>query len=126
MQNLLQTVQLQFKIYNPEIEPEHDTDYPCNCAVHNYQRLKYNRLPVQKKWSEAVMYPGQFPSRPGARLFAIVRLTLLQGRKRTTTAMCMETPSSPAIRTSFVLCPHMDSFRITGGCRDHNQALMQG
>jgi hypothetical protein len=59
MQNLLQSIQLAFRIYNSEIEPEHDTDYYCNCAIHQYKRRKINRLDVQAMWSKAVMYPGE-------------------------------------------------------------------
>jgi hypothetical protein len=59
MQNLLQTVQMKFGIYNSDIEPEHDTDYYCNCMIHMYQRRKWARIPVQDKWSKAVMYPGE-------------------------------------------------------------------
>jgi len=59
MQNALQTLQLQYGIYNTEIEPEHETDYYCNCPIHNYQRMKWARYRVQDMWSHAVMYPGQ-------------------------------------------------------------------
>lgn len=59
MQNLLQSVQMRYRIYNSDIEPEHDTDYYCNCLIHQYQRKKWNRLPVQEMWSKAVMYPGE-------------------------------------------------------------------
>lgn len=59
MQNLLQSLQLQYGIYNSEIEPEHETDYYCNCPIHHYKTLKYNRSSVQDMWSRAVMYPGQ-------------------------------------------------------------------
>lgn len=59
MQNLLQSVQLAYRIYNSDIEPEHDSDYYCNCAIHQYKRRKMNRLGVQEMWSKAVMYPGQ-------------------------------------------------------------------
>lgn len=59
MQQLLQNVQYQMKIYNPDIDPEHDVDYPCNCAIHQYQIAKWRRYPVQNTWSEAVMYPGK-------------------------------------------------------------------
>jgi hypothetical protein len=58
MQNELQTLQMSYKIYNPEIEPEHETDYYCSCPVHLYQRMKFARYPVQDMWSHAVMYPG--------------------------------------------------------------------
>ncbi|UZJ56243.1 hypothetical protein CBS101457_005563 [Exobasidium rhododendri] len=59
MQNLLQSVQLAFGIYNTDIEPEHETDYYCGCGICNYQRKKWNRLGVQDKWSRAVIYPGE-------------------------------------------------------------------
>ncbi|KAK9234133.1 hypothetical protein V1525DRAFT_428682 [Lipomyces kononenkoae] len=59
MQNLLQSLQIQYGIYNSEIEPEHDTDYYCNCPIHNYMRLKISRSGVQDMWSRAVMYPGE-------------------------------------------------------------------
>jgi hypothetical protein len=59
MQNHLQTVQLQYRIYNSDIEPEHDSDYYCSCAIHQYKRMKINRLGVQEMWSKAVMYPGE-------------------------------------------------------------------
>ncbi len=59
MQNLLQNLQMQYGIYNSEIEPEHDTDYYCGCPIHNYQRMKWGRYKVQDMWSRAVMYPGQ-------------------------------------------------------------------
>ncbi|KAF7188986.1 hypothetical protein HII31_09676 [Pseudocercospora fuligena] len=59
MQQTLQNLQYQYNIYNSEIEPEHDCDYPCSCPIHNYKRLKYHRYGVQKQWSKAVMYPGE-------------------------------------------------------------------
>lgn len=59
MQNALQTLQFQYRIYNSEIEPEHDTDYYCNCAIHKYQQMKRSRGNVLRAWSEAVMYPGE-------------------------------------------------------------------
>ncbi|KAK9242633.1 hypothetical protein V1506DRAFT_562735 [Lipomyces tetrasporus] len=59
MQNLLQSLQIQYGIYNSEIEPEHDTDYYCDCPIHNYMRLKSSRSEVQDMWSRAVMYPGE-------------------------------------------------------------------
>ncbi|KXS93691.1 hypothetical protein AC578_8327 [Pseudocercospora eumusae] len=59
MQQALQTLQYQYNIYNSEIEPEHDCDYPCSCPIHSYKRLKYHRYGVQKQWSKAVMYPGE-------------------------------------------------------------------
>jgi hypothetical protein len=59
MYNLLQNVQMQYRIYNSDIEPEHDTDWYCNCAIHQYKQMKINRLGVQELWSKAVMYPGQ-------------------------------------------------------------------
>ena len=59
MQNLLQNVQLAYRIYNSDIEPEHDSDFYCNCGIHQYKRRKMNRLGVQDMWSKAVMYPGK-------------------------------------------------------------------
>ncbi|KAJ5690348.1 hypothetical protein N7462_004740 [Penicillium macrosclerotiorum] len=59
MQNMLQTVQLQFLIYNSEIEPEHDTDFYCSCQIHQYKARKMNRLGVHAMWCKAVMYPGE-------------------------------------------------------------------
>lgn len=59
MQNALQNLQFQYRIYNSEIEPEHETDYWCGCPIHQYQRMKWHRYPVQKMWSNAVMYPGK-------------------------------------------------------------------
>ncbi|KAK9251222.1 hypothetical protein V1507DRAFT_465312, partial [Lipomyces tetrasporus] len=58
-ENLLQSLQIQYGIYNSEIEPEHDTDYYCDCPIHNYMRLKSSRSGVQDMWSRAVMYPGE-------------------------------------------------------------------
>lgn len=59
MQNLLQNLQYQYEIYNSDLEPEHDIDGMCNCPVHQYKTIKFQRLPVQNKWSKAVMYPGR-------------------------------------------------------------------
>lgn len=59
MQQMLQSLQLKYGIYNSDIEPEHETDYPCSCPVHQYQRRKWGRYGVQKMWSKAVMYPGE-------------------------------------------------------------------
>jgi len=59
MQTALQNLQFKYGIYNSEIEPEHETDYPCSCPIHQYQRMKWNRYGVQEMWSKAVMYPGQ-------------------------------------------------------------------
>jgi hypothetical protein len=59
MQNVLQSVQLAFRIYNSDIEPEHETENPCYCAIHQYERRKMSRLGVQDMWSKAVMYPGE-------------------------------------------------------------------
>lgn len=58
MQNLLQSVQLSYGIYNSDIEPEHETDWYCNCLVHQYKNRKMSRLGVQEMWANAVMYPG--------------------------------------------------------------------
>ncbi|KAL6799817.1 hypothetical protein J3E68DRAFT_424454 [Trichoderma sp. SZMC 28012] len=60
MQNTLQQVQLAHRIFNSDIEPEHDVDgFLCGCDIHQYMALKVRRLLVQNKWSEAVMYPGE-------------------------------------------------------------------
>ncbi|CAK7275402.1 hypothetical protein SEPCBS57363_006661 [Sporothrix epigloea] len=59
MQQALQSLQYAFRIYNPEIEPEHETEYYCDCAIHQYLRRKMNRLGIQRMWSDAVMYPGE-------------------------------------------------------------------
>lgn len=59
MQITLQNLQFSYRIYNSDIEPEHDTEYWCNCAIHQYKRAKINRLGVQDMWSKAVMYPGE-------------------------------------------------------------------
>lgn len=59
MQNALQNLQFEYRIYNPEIEPEHESDYYCNCSIHQFMRRKMNRLGVQRMWSDAVMYPGE-------------------------------------------------------------------
>ena len=59
MQLRLQSLQLAYRIYNSDVEPEHETDYYCNCRIHQYKYAKQNRLGVQKMWAEAVMYPGE-------------------------------------------------------------------
>lgn len=59
MQQMLQNLQYQFRIYNSEIEPDHDSDYFCNCPIHQYQARKRMRYGVQERWSRAVMYPGE-------------------------------------------------------------------
>ncbi|OAA71338.1 von Willebrand factor, type A [Cordyceps fumosorosea ARSEF 2679] len=59
MQTMLQTVQFQFKLYNPDLEPEHEFEGYCDCLVHQYQRRKWDRRGVQTMWSKAVMYPGE-------------------------------------------------------------------
>jgi len=59
MQQMLLNVQQAYRIYNSDIEPEHDSDYYCSCAIHQYKRRKMNRLGVQDMWSKAVMYPGE-------------------------------------------------------------------
>lgn len=59
MQNLRQAVQQASRVFNPEIEPEHETDYFCDCPIHRYMQKKRNRLAIQELWSKAVMYPGE-------------------------------------------------------------------
>ncbi|KAF2810386.1 uncharacterized protein BDZ99DRAFT_520457 [Mytilinidion resinicola] len=59
MQTALQNLQFKYRIYNSEIEPEHEYDGYCNCPIHQYQRMKWSRYRVQEFWSQAVMYPGE-------------------------------------------------------------------
>lgn len=59
MQQALLRLQYQYRIFNSDIEPEHDSDYPCNCAIHQYKARKAARFKVQDMWSKAVMYPGE-------------------------------------------------------------------
>lgn len=59
MQNLLLKVQLTHRIYNSDIEPEHEADWYCRCAIHQYKNKKIARLGVHDMWSKAVMYPGK-------------------------------------------------------------------
>ncbi|CAK7199563.1 hypothetical protein SEUCBS139899_002243 [Sporothrix eucalyptigena] len=59
MQQALQNLQYEYRIYNPEIEPEHESDYYCSCSIHQFMRRKMNRLGVQRMWADAVMYPGE-------------------------------------------------------------------
>ena len=56
---LFHLAQRASRIYNPEIEPEHETTLMCDCAVHKYWERKLDRLEVQDQWSRAVMYPGE-------------------------------------------------------------------
>jgi len=56
---LFHLAQRACRIYNPEIEPEHETTFMCDCAVHKYWERKLDRLDVQDQWSRAVMYPGE-------------------------------------------------------------------
>ena len=58
MQQMLQNLQFRYGIYNSDIEPEHETDYPCSCAICGYKRAKWRRYGVQEMWSKAVLYPG--------------------------------------------------------------------
>lgn len=58
MQQRLQDLRYQYRIYNSDIEPEHEADYWCSCPIHQYRQLKWNRRGVQEMWSKAVMYPG--------------------------------------------------------------------
>ncbi|KAJ6787386.1 hypothetical protein PWT90_08600 [Aphanocladium album] len=55
MQNMLQTVQFQYRIYNPDLEPEHELEQYCNCLIHQYKRRKWERRKVQEMWSKAVI-----------------------------------------------------------------------
>jgi hypothetical protein len=59
MQQMLLNLRYQYGIYNDDVEPEHESEYYCNCPIHRYQWRKYSRYGVQDMWSKAVMYPGQ-------------------------------------------------------------------
>ncbi|KAJ6086764.1 hypothetical protein N7467_005678 [Penicillium canescens] len=68
LQNMLHSVQLSCRIYNPEIEPEHETHLLCECPVHMYWKRRLNRLDVLEMWSKAVVYPGEKPYHDFAHL----------------------------------------------------------
>ncbi|KAK3675541.1 hypothetical protein LTR78_004624 [Recurvomyces mirabilis] len=59
MQQALMNLQYEYGIYNSDIEPEHESDYPCSCPIHRYQAMKWRRYGVQDMWSKAVRYPGE-------------------------------------------------------------------
>ncbi|KAJ7045104.1 hypothetical protein C8F04DRAFT_523926 [Mycena alexandri] len=64
MQNLLQSAQIAFEIYNSDIEPEHDTERAnegrwCSCKACRYRVAKQNRMQTHGIWSTAVRYPGE-------------------------------------------------------------------
>ncbi|CAG8427742.1 unnamed protein product [Penicillium salamii] len=61
VQKMLHSVQMSCRIYNPEIEPEHETHVLCDCPVHQYWKRKFERLEVLEMWSKAVLYPGEKP-----------------------------------------------------------------
>jgi hypothetical protein len=61
IQKMLHSVQLSCRIYNSEIEPEHETHLLCDCPVHKYWKKKFDRLGVLEMWSKAVIYPGEKP-----------------------------------------------------------------
>ncbi|CAI7603105.1 unnamed protein product [Penicillium bialowiezense] len=61
IQKMLHSVQMSCRIYNPEIEPEHETHLLCDCPVHKYWTRKFERLSVLEMWSKAVLYPGEKP-----------------------------------------------------------------
>ncbi|KAJ5306778.1 hypothetical protein N7508_005793 [Penicillium antarcticum] len=68
MQKMLHSVQLSCRIYNPEIEPEHETYLLCECPVHKYWKRRLDRLDVLEMWSKAVLYPGEKPYHDFAHL----------------------------------------------------------
>jgi hypothetical protein len=87
MQNTLQKVQLAHRIFNSDIEPEHDVDAFCGCDIHQYMGLKARRLDVQNRWSEAVMYPGKrYQTFSGALDYTLAQLTDLQVKNHIMTA----------------------------------------
>ncbi|GAD95359.1 hypothetical protein PMAA_090430 [Paecilomyces variotii No. 5] len=59
MQSMLRKVQLKRRVYNSDIEPEHDSLVDCDCIIHQYMVRKFDRLGVQEMWSKAVAYPGE-------------------------------------------------------------------
>jgi chorismate mutase len=59
MQKMLYGAQLSARVFNPEVEPEHETSALCECPVHRYWKRKIDRLDVHESWSKAVMYPGE-------------------------------------------------------------------
>lgn len=65
---LFQNAQRSCRIYNPEIEPEHETTMLCDCPVHKYWERKLDRLDIQDTWSRAVIYPGEKPYHDCTRL----------------------------------------------------------
>ena len=71
---MLQNLQFQYGIYNSEIEPEHDSDYPCSCPIHQYQWTKWRRYGIQDMWSHAVMYPGTVPCSPNMAMPDVLML----------------------------------------------------
>ncbi|KAH8891113.1 hypothetical protein GQ53DRAFT_720430 [Thozetella sp. PMI_491] len=73
MVQMLQNLQFQCRIYNSEVEPEHESDFPCGCRIHQYKQRKWNRVGVQEMWCKAVMYPGEkfYTDAPNAAFFTI-------------------------------------------------------
>ncbi|KAJ5766246.1 uncharacterized protein N7511_003862 [Penicillium nucicola] len=68
MQKMLHSAQLACRVYNPEIEPEHETHLLCECHVHKYWKRRLDRLDVLEMWSKAVLYPGEKPYHDFAHL----------------------------------------------------------
>lgn len=60
MVQMRQRVQFEYRIYNTEIEPEHETEAPCYCGICQYAQRKRLRVEVQRLWAKAVMYPGDW------------------------------------------------------------------
>ncbi|KAJ5310394.1 uncharacterized protein N7443_002855 [Penicillium atrosanguineum] len=61
MQKMLHSAQLSGRVFNPEVEPEHETTDLCDCPVHTYWKRKIERLDTHETWSKAVVYPGEKP-----------------------------------------------------------------
>jgi hypothetical protein len=59
MQKMLHSAQLAGRVFNPEVEPEHETTELCDCPVHTYWKRKIERLDLHETWSQAVMYPKE-------------------------------------------------------------------
>lgn len=99
MQNILQNVQLAHRIFNSDIEPEHDVDTFCGCDIHQYMGLKVRRLNAQNRWSEAVIYPGKRRQAfPGALDCSSARLTDFQVKSHIMTATKQGWATFPRIR----------------------------
>ncbi|KAL8280502.1 hypothetical protein RQP46_007150 [Phenoliferia psychrophenolica] len=58
-QNQLLRAQRDARIYNEDIEPEHETEQFCSCSICDYRRFKTKRSGIHDLWSRATKYPGE-------------------------------------------------------------------